>query len=135
MKYVNKCKRKGKNVLPALAKKNLAKRTEENDKKSWLESWLIGQREKEFENFLKKCLNTWESSVLKKLFIQFSIDRKLGSIDRKCFNWWSSINWVSIEADRGWPKFLIAISIDRKISLIHRNFGKNKFLKKQSNFV
>ena len=34
MKHENKCKRKGKKVLPALEEKNLAKRMEENDKKS-----------------------------------------------------------------------------------------------------
>ena len=33
MKHVNKCKRKGKSVLPALGEKNLAKRMEEIDKK------------------------------------------------------------------------------------------------------
>ena len=64
----------------------------------------------------------------------FSIDQKLGSIDRKCFDW-SSLNRASIETDRGWPKFLITISIDRKIGLIDRNSWKNKFLKNQSNFV
>ena len=43
MKYEKKkCKKKGKSVLPALEDKNLAKRTEENDKKSWLETWSIG---------------------------------------------------------------------------------------------
>ena len=66
--------------------------------------------------------------------IRFSIDRKLGSIDRKCFDW-SSINRASIETNRGWPKFLIAILIDRKIGLIDWNSGKNKILKYQSNFV
>ena len=64
----------------------------------------------------------------------FSIDQKLGSIDRKCFDW-SSLNRASIETDRGWPKFLITISIDWKIGLIDRNSRKNKFLKNQSNFV
>ena len=68
-----------------------------------------------------------------KLFIRFSIDRKLGSNNQKCFDW-TSINWASIETDKGWPKFLIAISIDRKIGSIDWNFGKNWFLKNQSKF-
>ena len=75
----------------------------------------------------------WESSVLKKLSIWFSIDWKLSSIYWKCFDW-SSINWASIKTDKGWPKFLIAISIDRKIGSINQNSGKNKFLKNQSKF-
>ena len=33
MKLENKCKRKGKRVLPSLEEKNLAKELEENDKK------------------------------------------------------------------------------------------------------
>ena len=67
MKYVNKCKRNGKNVLPALAEKNLAKELEENDKKfdiSLNRSKRERKREKErerecvFENFLKSKLTT-----------------------------------------------------------------------------
>ena len=70
----------------------------------------------------------------KKLSIRFLIDRKLGSINRKCFDW-SSINWALIETDRGCRKFLIAISIDRKIDSIDWNSRKNRFLKNQRNFV
>ena len=64
-----------------------------------------------------------------KLFIRFSIDRKLDSIDRKCFDG-TDINQASIETDRGWPKFLIASLIDRKWSSIDRNFEKrtNQFI-------
>ena len=47
MKHVNKCKRKGKSVLPALEEKNLAKRTEENEKKKILIGALIDRIERE----------------------------------------------------------------------------------------
>ena len=51
MKHVNKCKRRGKRVLPALEDKNLAKSLRENNKK------LIGsldQSKRERKVFLKK---------------------------------------------------------------------------------
>ena len=57
MKHENKCKRKGKRVLPALEEKNLAKELEENDKKFDL-SLDRSNRERVFENFLKSKLNT-----------------------------------------------------------------------------
>ena len=89
----------------------------------------------------KECLKTFwkvswphENQVLKKLSIRFSIDRKLGSIDRKCFNW-SNINWASIKINRGWPKILNAISINQKTGLIDRNSRKKQIFEKQSNFV
>ena len=76
----------------------------------------------------RKCLKTFEKvfehvriKCFKKLSIWFSINQKLGSIDRKCFDW-SSINRASIETDRDWPKFLIAILIDQKIGSINRNY-------------
>ena len=103
MKLENKWKRKGNMVLPALGEKNLAKRSEENNKK------LVGcldrsnRERKSFEKF-EKCLNTWKRKVFKKLSIRLSIDRKIGSFDWKCFNW-SNINWAPIKTDRGWPKF------------------------------
>ena len=133
MKHVNKCKRKGIKVLLALGEKNLAKRMEENDKKIWLKPWPSRIQRESFENFLKSKFEHVKIRF-EKLFIRFSIDWKLGSIDRKCFNW-TSITRASIEMDRGWPKFLIAISIDRKTGSIDRNSGKNKFLKKQTSFV
>ena len=52
MKGENKCKRKGIKVLPALGEENLAKRTEENDKKLMLSLVRFGEREK-FEKLLK----------------------------------------------------------------------------------
>ena len=52
----NKCKRKGKRVLPALEEKNLAKELEENDKKFDLSLDQLN-RERVFENFLKSKLN------------------------------------------------------------------------------
>ena len=53
----------------------------------------------------------------KKLFIRFSIDRKLGSIDS-----------TAIET-QSQTKVLIAISISWEISSINRNSGKTKFWK------
>ena len=134
MKHENKCKRKGKSVLQALEEKNLAKRMEENDKKILIRALTDRIERKSVWNFFEKVFEHVRIKCFKKLSIWFLIDRKLGSIDWKCFDW-SSINQASIETDRGWPKFLIAISIDRKIGLIDRNSGKKKFLKKQSNFV
>ena len=48
MKHVNKCKRKGIKVLPALGEKNLAKRMEENDKKNLIEALTESYRERKF---------------------------------------------------------------------------------------
>ena len=54
MKHENKCKRKGIKVLMALGEENLAKRTEENDKKLMLSLVQFGEREREkFEKLLK----------------------------------------------------------------------------------
>ena len=88
---------------------------------------------KSWKTFEIVSWNTWKS-VFKKFFTRFSIDRKTDSIGRKCFDW-SNTNQASIETDRDSQTFLIAISIDRKIDSIDRNFGKNRFLKNQSNFV
>ena len=57
MKLENKCKRRGKRVLPALEEKNLAEELEENDKKIDL-SLDRSNRERMFEKFLKSKLNT-----------------------------------------------------------------------------
>ena len=46
MKLENKCKRKGKRVLLALEKKNLAKELEENDKKL---DWSLDRSKRERE--------------------------------------------------------------------------------------
>ena len=127
MKHVNKCKRKGIKVLLALGEKNLAKRMEERGKKIWLKPWPSRIETESFENFLKSKFEHVKIRF-EKLFIRFSIDQKLGLIERKCFDW-TSINRASIETDRDWPKFLIAILIDQKIGSINRNSRKNKFLK------
>ena len=50
-KHENKCKRKGKKVLPALEKKNLAKFLEENEK---ILIWTLDRSKREIRNFLKK---------------------------------------------------------------------------------
>ena len=51
MKHENKCKRKGIKVLMALGEENLAKRTEENDKKLMLSLVRVGEREKSLKKF------------------------------------------------------------------------------------
>ena len=80
-----KCKRKGKKDLLALGDKNLAKISEENDKKSLVEPSQVGEREREREESLK----SFEKATLKKSNLTFkkhdsrvSIDRKTASIDR-----------------------------------------------------
>ena len=85
MKHENKCKRKGKKVLPALKEKNLAKILEENDKNLARSLRPIEQR----ENVFLKSLNSEEHVMnkgFKKLSIRFLIDRKIGSIDRNTQN-------------------------------------------------
>ena len=114
-------------VLLALGEKTLAKRMEENNKKIWLKPWPRRKEREGFENFLKSKFGHMKIRF-EKLFIRFSIHRKLDSIDRKCFDG-TNFNQAWIETDRGWPKFLIPILIDRKRISIDRNFGKNKFLK------
>ena len=51
MKHENKCKRKGKKVLPALKEKNVAKILEENDKNL---IWTLDRLKRERRTFLKK---------------------------------------------------------------------------------
>ena len=50
MKLENKCRRKGKRVLPALEEKNLAKELEENDKKL---DWSLDRSKRERESVWK----------------------------------------------------------------------------------
>ena len=86
MKHENKCKKKGKKVLLALEEKNLAKILEENDKKKLAS--ILGPIEQR-ENVFWKSLNSEEhvrNKGFKKLSIRFSIDRKIGSIDRNTQN-------------------------------------------------
>ena len=128
MKHENKCKRKGKSVLQALEEKNLAKRMEENDKKILIRALTDRIERKSVWNFFEKVFEHVRIKCFKKLSIRLSIDQKLGSINRKCFDW-SSINRASIKTDKGWPKFLIAISICQKTLLIGRNSGKTEFWK------
>ena len=83
MKHENKCKRKAKKVLPALEEKNVAKILEENDKNFARSLVPIKQR----ENMFWKSLNSEEhvrnkGFKKKKIFIRFSIDRKISLIDR-----------------------------------------------------
>ena len=120
-KHENKCKRKGINVLPALGEENLAKRTEENDKKLIVSLVWFGEREREREkslkNFWKVSLNKSNSVLKKKHDSRFSIDQNFR------FEW--------SKQTEAHLKFLIAISIDWKTASIDRNSGKNTFLKTQ----
>ena len=101
---------------------------EENNKKIWLKPWPRRKEREGFENFLKSKFGHMKIRF-EKLFIRFLIDRKLDSIDRKCFDG-TNFNQAWIEIEKGWPKFIIAILMDRKRISIDRNFGKNKFRKK-----
>ena len=120
---------KGIKVLLALGEKALAKRMEETNKKISLQPWPRRIEREALKNFLKSKFGHVKIRF-EKLFIRFSIDRKLDSIDRKCFDG-TNFNQAWIETDRGWPKFLIPILIDRKRISIDRNFGKSKFSKKE----
>ena len=119
--------------LIGLGREKPCKKNGGKQQRIWLKPWPSRIERESFENFLKSKFEHVKI-IFEKLFIRFSIDRKLGSIDQKCFNW-TSINRASIEMDRGWPKFLIAISIDRKTGSIDRNSGKIFFLKKRTSFV
>ena len=113
-------------------RKTLQKEWRKTTKKlirAWTESY--GER-KSWKLFGKMSLNTWRT-VFSKLSIRFSIDWKLGSMNRKCFDW-SSINRALIETDRGWPIFLIATLIYWKIGSIERNFGKKQIFEKSKQF-
>ena len=129
MKTVNKWKRKGNKVLPALKEKNLTKFLKENDK-NFL--WLLDRSKRERKVFWK-VLNSEEHVInigFKKLSIRISIDRKLDLIDRKYFDW-SNSNRELIETHNQ-SKTLIAISIKREIGSIDRNSGKTNFLKNKA---
>ena len=110
-------------------RKPLQKEWRKTTKKIWLKPCPRRIERESFENFLKSKFGHVKIRF-EKLFIRFSIDRKLDSIDRKRSDG-TNINQASIETNRGWPKFLIAILIDRKRSSIDRNFGKKNFLKKE----
>ena len=114
--------KEGYKALTGLRREKPYKRNWGSDKKFWLKPWPSRIRRESFENFLKSKFEHVKIRF-EKLFIQFLIDQKLGSIDRKCFDW-TSINRASIETDRGWPKFLITISINR-------NSGKKNLKKKK----
>ena len=114
--------------LIGLGRENPCKKNGGKQQKIWLKPWPRRKEREGFENFLKSKFGHMKIRF-EKLFIRFSIDRKLDSIDQKCFDG-TNINQASIETDRGWPKFLIAILIDRKRILIDPNFGKNNFRKK-----
>ena len=68
-------------VLLALREKNLAKIKEENEKKCEVLPCQVGERRK-VEKLLKKMFLKQSKNCFKKPEIQFSIDRKTGSINR-----------------------------------------------------
>ena len=77
-KHEIKYKRKGIKDLPALGDKNLAKISEENDKKSLVEPSQVGEREREWKvwKVLKKRL--WKSPIwlLKNMIHEFRSIKK-----------------------------------------------------------
>ena len=71
MKNENKLKKKNIKVLPALGEKNLAKRTEENDKKlDWSLDWVVW-REKKLKTFWKNEFEHMKNSLLKNSLYDF----------------------------------------------------------------
>ena len=68
-------------VLPALREENLAKIEEENNKKFVVQPCQVGERRK-VEIFFEKDVLKQSKNYFKKPEIQFSIDRKTGSINR-----------------------------------------------------
>ena len=94
-------KRKGRIVLPVLEDKNSWEKLREHDKKIGLN---LEQSKRERKSAFWKVLNNEEhmkNLSFKKLFEQFSIDRKTSSIDRKLH----SIDRASIEPGRFKPNF------------------------------
>ena len=73
-----------------------------------------------FENFLKKCLNMWESSVLKTLYTIFS---------------WSKIRFDRSKHTEPSQEILIAISIDRKTQSQAKILWKKDFWKTKQNIA
>ena len=130
MKEENKWKRKGIKVLPALKDKNLAKDSEENDKNLL---WPLDQSKRErivFEKFWKSDEHV-KLKVFKKLSMRFSIDRKLGLIDRKCLR----LIQQRSSTDR---------NTQNQTKIFNRNFDRSRnrfdrskkiFFEKQSNFM
>ena len=102
--------------LPALGEENLAKYSEENEKKWKILLCWVGEREREksWKNFWKSVLNE-SNTVFKKNLIY---DVRL--IEKQV---------RSIETGRGSLKILNTISIDQKTDSIDRNCKKMNFWK------
>ena len=115
MKCENKSKKKGKKVLPVFGERNLAKRMIKNDKNLRWSQVRIGEREKSFENFEKVILKKSRSIFFKNLIHDIRLIGK---------------QFRSIEIDKGSPKILKEISIDRKIDWINQKSEKTSFQKK-----
>ena len=120
MKCENKSKKKGKRVLPIFGERNLAKKMIKNDKNLRWSQVRIGEREKSSEKLLKKWFWKSQNQFLKNLIHDIRLIEK---------------QFRSIEIDRGSPKILKEILIDRKTVWINRKSGKNIFLEKITWFL
>ena len=127
-------KKRGKRVLPVYEDKNIAKESEENDKK------LIGslnrskrEREKSFWKSLKVTKHV-KIQGFKKPFMRFSIDWKLYSIDQKLH----SIDPEAVEQrskQSGSNQNFNCIFDQSKNSFDRSKIWKTQFFEKQSNFL
>ena len=120
MKCENKSKKKGKRVLPIFGERNLAKKMIKHDKNLRWSQVRIGEREKSSEKLLKKWFWKSQNQFLKNLIHDIRLIEK---------------QFRSIEIDRGSPKILKEILIDRKTVWINRKSGKNIFLEKITWFL
>ena len=88
-KHQIKCKRKGKKDLPALGEKNLAKISEENDKKSLVEPSQVGERERKVWNSPIWLFKKLRFDLFKLLFQNFfklsSLSLRLGKAPLRIF--------------------------------------------------
>ena len=81
MKHENKCKKKGKRVLPALEEKNLEKKNGGKRQKILIGALTESYRDRKVEKLFEKVSLKTSNQSFKKFSTRFSIDRKLGSID------------------------------------------------------
>ena len=85
---------------------------------------------KSLKNF-EKVYEHVRNSVFKKLPVQFSTDRKLDSIGRKCFDW-SNTNWAPIETDKDSQQIFYR-NFNRSKNRFNRSkFWKNQFFEKHN---
>ena len=85
---------------------------------------------KSLKNF-EKVYEHVRNSVFKKLPVQFSTDRKLDSIDRKCFDW-SNTNRAPIETDKDSQQIFYRNFNQSKNRFNRSKFWKNQFFEKHN---